>query len=447
MRPIAYGIDFGTTNSSIAAVADGRVEVLQIEPAAEPPEAFRSVVFLHRDGDRWAGRDAARRYLQTAGLRHRCSHCDRVEWLKDGPYSECRQFKPGGGCLDARLISGIKQLLPDEGFTDTSSWAEVFRPEDLVGVVLERMKVFADARFGPVDHALIGYPVTFETDPGGDLAKERLHSAAAHAGFSAVDLFPEPIAAVSEDVSQYRGRTICSVDFGGGTFDVALIAFDSDSNASELLGLAGAPIGGELFDNLLFERFVASHLPIDETFVFSAENDRPLPAYIRKGLRSLNGTVLLAADPGVYTTMQHYLSGARNRMQLEPLNDLLYGGQAYDFWAAVETAKRELSTHETGRLAYRRQHVDIDVVLDRDAFEILLKPYMDAVRRCIEEALDQADLDTEHVDAVIRTGGSSLLPTFNAVLDELFGAGKVEARPAFSSVAAGLAQLAEAEFR
>jgi hypothetical chaperone protein len=156
--------------------------------------------------------------------------------------------------------------------------------------------------------------------------------------------------------------------------------------------------------------------------------------------------VLLAADPNVYMTMQHYRR-ARNQIQLEPLNDLIYGGQAYDFWAEVERAKRNLSSQDTTKLAYRRQHVDIDLVLERDAFEILLKPHLDTVRRCIQDALVQADLDTSDIDVVIRTGGSSLLPAFNAVLDELFGAGKVEARPAFSSVAAGLAQLADAEFR
>jgi len=35
-RPTAYGIDFGTTNSSIAACVDGQVEVLRVEPGAEP---------------------------------------------------------------------------------------------------------------------------------------------------------------------------------------------------------------------------------------------------------------------------------------------------------------------------------------------------------------------------------------------------------------------------
>jgi hypothetical chaperone protein len=445
-RPVAYGIDFGTTNSSIAAVTDGRVQVLHVESSAEPPEAFRSVVFLHRDGDRWAGHDAARRYLQSAGFRHRCSACDRVQWLKDGPLSECRQFKPGGGCLDARLIAGMKQLLPDEHFVDTSSWAEIFRPQDLVAVVLGRLKAYADERFGPVDRALIGYPVTFETDSAGDLAKERLLEAASEAGFPGAELCPEPIAAISEDVTQYRGRTICSVDFGGGTFDVAVITFDVDTDGSELRGLSGVPVGGEIFDNLLFERFVAPNLPIDETFLFEGADDRRLPAYIRRGLRSLSGTVLLSADPGVYTTLQHYRT-AINRVQLEPVTDLIYGGQAYDFWAAVEAAKRDLSKNETTRLRYRRQHIEVDILLERDAFESLLKPFMEEVRRCIETALEQANLAPADIDIVIRTGGSSLLPAFNAVLDELFGAGKVEARPAFSSVAAGLAKIAEAQYR
>ncbi len=67
---------------------------------------------------------------------------------------------------------------------------------------------------------------------------------------------------------------------------------------------------------------------------------------------------------------------------------------------------------------------------------------MRQVRGCIEEGLSQAELEPQDVDVVLRTGGSSQLPAFNAALDELFGVGKVEARPAFSSVAAGLAEVA-----
>jgi len=56
-----------------------------------------------------------------------------------------------------------------------------------------------------------------------------------------------------------------------------------------------------------------------------------------------------------------------------------------------------------------------------------------------------ANLDAGEVDLVVRTGGSAQIPAFNVVLDELFGAGKVEARPAFSSVASGLAEISARE--
>ena len=381
----------------------------------------------------------------TAGTRHRCGACDRVEWLKDGPLTTCRQFKPGGGCHDSRLVSGLKPLLPDTSFQETSSWAEVFTAPSLVGVVLQRLRSLADAEWGAnVNRVVIGYPVTFETDESGDVALARLREAAQLAGFEQIAFCPEPIAAASSDSGSYEGKgtAICSVDFGGGTFDVAVLAFsDENEGESELLGLAGVPIGGDLLDGLLFESFVEQRLPVDRPVERRHAESKPLPATIRKGLKSLNGTTRLASDPHVYSTLKQYQAEAINPSLLDPIEDLIFGGQAYDFWATVEGAKRRLSEDETTRLVYRQGRVDVDVQLNRSEFERLLAPLMTDIRTCIEEALDQADLDPDAIDLVVRTGGSSQLPAFNGVLDDLFGVGKVEARPAYSSVASGLAEI------
>ena len=55
--PVGYGIDFGTTNSSIAIAYPDRVEVVSVE-AGTLPEVLPSIVYLHRDKNRAAGQDA-----------------------------------------------------------------------------------------------------------------------------------------------------------------------------------------------------------------------------------------------------------------------------------------------------------------------------------------------------------------------------------------------------
>jgi len=43
---------------------------------------------------------------------------------------------------------------------------------------------------------------------------------------------------------------------------VAVISLaDDDAGSSDLLALGGVPVGGTIFDRLLFEEFVAPHLP------------------------------------------------------------------------------------------------------------------------------------------------------------------------------------------
>src|SRR5687767_14816908 len=56
------GLDFGTTNSSAAVVANGRVHLIQLDPANNEPEVLRSALFIGRDGRIFLGREAIDRF-------------------------------------------------------------------------------------------------------------------------------------------------------------------------------------------------------------------------------------------------------------------------------------------------------------------------------------------------------------------------------------------------
>ena len=66
---VACGIDYGTTNSSVAVNVDGKVHVV---PMDGDIACLKSQLFLHRDGDRSCGERAARRYLNESQYRTRC---------------------------------------------------------------------------------------------------------------------------------------------------------------------------------------------------------------------------------------------------------------------------------------------------------------------------------------------------------------------------------------
>jgi hypothetical chaperone protein len=60
-------------------------------------------------------------------------------------------------------------------------------------------------------------------------------------------------------------------------------------------------------------------------------------------------------------------------------------------------------------------------------------------KQCIDEALAAAGVAPNQVDAVVYTGGSSLIPSFQRLLAETFGADKLRVQDAFGSVVSGLA--------
>jgi hypothetical chaperone protein len=82
-KPIAYGIDFGTTNSSIAVAYPGRVEVVPVETGSMA-EVLSSIVYLHRDRNRAVGREAVEQFLVTGAHRRTAG---TASWLS-GPMAK-----------------------------------------------------------------------------------------------------------------------------------------------------------------------------------------------------------------------------------------------------------------------------------------------------------------------------------------------------------------------
>jgi len=181
-QPIGYGIDFGTSNSAVAIAYPDRVETLPILP---------SFVYLHRSGLRLAGAEGVKTFLTSGSEKTDCWRCPLAPYGWD---TDCRQYRKGGGCNDARLLSGVKHELAKLGFAGTNSWAVDFSVSALVAVVLRRLKHDADAATGQEGKRLVlGHPVVFA---GADRAhiKEseeeaftRLRQAAREAGFEEFD--------------------------------------------------------------------------------------------------------------------------------------------------------------------------------------------------------------------------------------------------------------------
>jgi hypothetical chaperone protein len=421
-QPVGYGIDFGTSNSAVAVAYPDRVEVL---PLGRTALTLPSFVYLHRNGGRQAGDEAVRTFLKSGHEKTDCWKCPLAPYGWD---TDCRQYRKGGGCNDARLLSGVKHELAKLGFAGTNSWAIDFSVAQLVSVVVKRLKADADAKTGEnVSRLVLGHPVVFA---GADTTRreaseaeafKRLNDAALDAGFETVEFLPEPTAAVI-GAETHHGVEL-AVDFGGGTFDVAIM--DSRQGESRIAATAGIGIGGEMLDGVLFETLVGPALGLDA-----------LPNWLFNDMRTASSVRLLMADPGI-PPMLSRIGGS----VATTTHALLYEGHAYDFYKAIEAAKIALSDSETTTLRY--EPLGLSVTIQRSAFQSMIQPELEGVTQTINRAMSDAGVQPSEVDRVLVTGGSAQIPAFREGLIATFGEERLEQRDAFTAVVHGLGVRAQ----
>ena len=140
------GLDFGTSNSAVALPSG---QVLPIDPGAFSPRLFRSVLFFPEEGRAsLAGHAAIEEYLHRS---------------------------------EGRFIQSVKGWLPSRTFTATQIRNKAFRLDDLVALLLRKIREQAEAAAGqPLDDVVLGRPAVFSTDPEQEqLAQDRLQRAAA----------------------------------------------------------------------------------------------------------------------------------------------------------------------------------------------------------------------------------------------------------------------------
>ena len=417
-RPIGCGIDFGTSNSAVSLAYRDRVDVVRVGDGLTA--SLPSVAFLHRDGGRRAGEEAAARYYRQATERTSCADCALVEY----GFSRCRHYHRDGGCADSRLVTGMKRDLGRvQGFA-THSWAIDFTVADLATVVVGTLKRLAEREAnGRLDRVVVGHPVVFPAAQGGDeraqeLAQLQLRRAAEQAGFDEIEFFPEPIAAVMDET--LAEGWVLSVDFGGGTYDVALLRVES--GRPEVVALGGTPVGGEQIDEALFETRVAPALGIDQ-----------LPSWIVNEMRSLAGARQLLMDPGLPGVLQGIGTKAAR-----VASAILYGGAVFEFYRTLEGGKIALSSRPRVDVAFNRPGIDLELSVTRQELESIVSPELDAVVEATRTTLAGAGVEAAEIGRVLRTGGSSRMPAFIARMGCLFPQAVLEERDAFTGVARGL---------
>jgi molecular chaperone DnaK len=237
---------------------------------------------------------------------------------------------------------------------------EEYAPERLVSAVLAAFHSAAvKANDGsPVTHAVLTKPADYLP---GDARNRRMISAGEAAGLGAVELLPEPVAAAYSAPAGKEfapGSVLLVYDWGGGTFDAALVRVLAD--------------GGEVLasDGLAY----CGGVDIDEAVArFLGEGDAELGAL--------------------------FASGDKGRILGRDLADRM---------------KRELSDRPDSL----QDAMGIEAALSVADFEKIAEPFVDQTVECCRGLLAAAGCEA---DAILLAGGSSRIPMVARTLRAAFG--------------------------
>jgi len=232
---VAFGIDFGTTNSIAATVSSlGEIVALTDQTTDRPHPS----VIWYRGSDVVVGREARQNMdITDSGAPPGFVRSPKMSLRRDGPIF-----------VDGRPVE----------------------PTDAVAEVLKHLKDDASIAREP-SYDLARAVFTIPVDFGGP-ERRALRQAARKAGIGVVQFVHEPVAALyahlraqpdlSRELARLEGRSILVFDWGGGTLDLTLCRI-SGGAIMQVRNLGDNEVGGDKFDerlrNHLREKHASAH--------------------------------------------------------------------------------------------------------------------------------------------------------------------------------------------
>jgi molecular chaperone DnaK len=396
MELVACGIDLGTTYSLCAICSE-------INPEKEPPFSVElsthrqdrfitpSVVSLDREsGELLVGLDAVENQLQNP---------------VDTVYSIKRLM--GRRFDDQKVQYHLKRvkyhITKDEsGMAAIKLGDFVYTPTQLSAMILERLKLDAEERFGKkITHAVISVPAYFD-----DIQRQATKEAGRMAGLFVKRIVSEPVAATyayGYGLSSAKTGRILVFDMGGGTFDITIIRVIQPLNVV-LTHEGDMWLGGDDVDEKLVDQKVKE---IEEQYDIDPSPDAHFMVELRQQVR--RAKEVLCSSKAKLEEKLHL-----NR----PL-------------------KRKKNGETTESLEMK------NLKLTRQEVQMAAAPLVDRAINIVKKAIKEANLAPGDINHVILAGGSSYLPGIQEKLRSVFPPGVIdEIKDPMASVATGVAVLA-----
>jgi hypothetical chaperone protein len=414
------GIDFGTTNSSVALARDDySIEPVRFTTTSGTTETYRSVLYFEPSVPGIGGPIAIERYLAADEK--------------------------------GRLIQSLKSFLASRLFTGTNVYGKQFSLEDLITIMLRDIRIQSEDQIGPFDGPIaVGRPVRYsnaDTEEDNQFALERLTRSLTKAGIGPVIFEYEPVAAAFFYESTLdHDELILIGDFGGGTSDFSVLRVGQSARreqAHRILGTEGVALAGDAFDSRVVHNLISPKLGRGTEYR-SLDKILPVPEWIYSDLSRWHYLSFLKSSDTI-----EMLRGIRSQ-SLDPeriaaLLHIVQNDLGFYLHQAVQSMKVELSSELASSFVFEDHVVRMNGKVKRSSFEKWIEPDLEKIRGCVDRLLHSTGLDACDVDRVFLTGGSSLVPAVRKIFEDRFDAQRISGGSEFTSVAKGLALRALTE--
>ncbi|MEI9406272.1 Hsp70 family protein [Mesorhizobium argentiipisi] len=417
MRSAFGGIDFGTSNSTVGVIRNGRARLVALE--GEQPTLPSAVFFNFEDGYTYFGRRAISDYTDS---------------------------------IEGRLMRSLKSVL---GSTLANEKTRIRARQigfiDIIGLFIDHLKKrLEDDAGGPVDNVVLGRPVQFIDDDAAADAKAQgeLEKAARAQGFKHIAFQFEPIAAALDyEQKVSREELALIVDMGGGTSDFSIVRVSperarSTDRKADILANRGIHIGGTDFDRLLS---IAHVMPELGYLTRTKDHKRNLPAAYFIDLATWQRINLVYTAKAMNDLRQIRYEAERADL-VDRFIHVVEHRYGHAMAGLVERAKIALTDQSSAEVKVSLPGARFAAEITRAGLEETIGGDIERVAATVQQTIADAGIAPSAITAVFLTGGSTAIPLAKRQILSLVPQAAVIEGDMFGSVGLGLALDAQRKY-
>lgn len=405
------GIDFGTSNSSIAIA--GADKTPKLVPVENNKTTIPSTIFYEDNRPTPVfGNAAIRAYVNGE---------------------------------QGRFMRSLKRVLG----TDLMSIGTIvngksIKFEEILKRFINELKYKAQTISGQeIENVVMGRPVHFrDNDPKGDINAEReLKNIAHQVGFKNVVFQYEPIAAAyAHEIKVKDEKLACVIDIGGGTSDFTIIRLGPKlqnklDRSDDILASTGVRIGGNDFDQSLSIKSFMPELGMKTTY---GEKNLTVPSSQYFDLSEWSKVNSVYSYQNM-RTIREVSADAHDLEKYSRLLELVEKEKGHILLGLVEEAKIDLTQELECRKILEFLEDKPIVRATQKEFNAAIKNNVSKTAASVKECLTQAGIKASSIELIVLTGGSTEIPLVQKELCAVCPQAEISGENKLSSVGLGLA--------